>query len=69
MISHTKALYGWKEIAEYIGCSKGTAVKYAKYHGLPVKKIGVRVVSSTRMLENWLDGYGKEEKINNTIYM
>jgi len=47
-------LYGWKEIAQYIGCSPKTARAYSKRQQLPVKKVEGRVLLSKKMVEQWL---------------
>lgn len=47
-------LYGWKEIASYIGCSPKTAMLYSKRQRLPVKKVSRRVMISKSMIEQWL---------------
>ncbi len=32
-------LYGWKDIAAYIGCTDTTAQNYCKKYGLPVSRL------------------------------
>jgi len=49
-----KILYGWKSIAEYLGCSRCTAIRYRNRFGLPVKTISGRVMISIEMIEDWL---------------
>lgn len=47
-------LYGWKEIATYIGCTPQTVRKYAATQSLPVKKVAGRMMISKTMIELWL---------------
>lgn len=56
--AENKILYGWKEIADYIGCSPQTARLYFKRHKLPVKKVGGRVLISRAMVEEWVERGG-----------
>lgn len=59
--NHTRGvLYGWKEIANYIGCTTPTARRYAKRKQLPVKKIGSRVMISRIMVEKWVEKLGNK---------
>ena len=49
-----RILYGWKSIAEYMGCSICTAMRYRDQFGLPVKTVSGRVMISIEMVEEWL---------------
>lgn len=49
-------LYGWKEIAAYIGCTPQTVRKYAATQKLPVKKVAGRIMISKTMVQRWLLG-------------
>lgn len=50
----TRVLFGWKSIAEYIGCSITTAQKYSKEKKLPVNKIGRKPTSDTERILKWI---------------
>ncbi|MBF0259987.1 MAG: helix-turn-helix domain-containing protein [Desulfamplus sp.] len=58
METEKNILYGWKDIAGYIGCSQATAKKYQKKYHLPVRKINSRILISKTMVEEWLEKYG-----------
>ena len=47
-------LTGWKEIAEFLGVHIETAQRWAKEEGLPITKIGGKVLSSKNAIEIWL---------------
>jgi len=55
-------LYGWKDIAAYIGCDITTAQKYAKEFKAPVWKIPEtkKVVSIPSELNKWLENTCKK---------
>lgn len=43
----------WKDVAAFLGVSVSTARRWARDMGLPVFKLGGRVVTSARALESW----------------
>ncbi len=47
-------LSGWKEIAEYCGGVSCVTAKTYVGHGLPVHKIGGKIVALPLELDNWL---------------
>ncbi|MGD9825767.1 hypothetical protein [Desulfobacter sp.] len=49
-------LNGWKAIAEYCGdLAVKTVQNYEKHKGLPVKRIGRKVVALPVALDRWLE--------------
>jgi predicted transcriptional regulator len=56
-----EVLYGWKEIAIYLGCTPPTARKYAENQSLPVTKIAGRIMISKSTIGRWL----RDNKKNN----
>jgi len=51
-----EVLYGWKEIAQYLGCCTKTARQYAKHETapLPIKKLPGKVLSSKSLIDKWV---------------
>lgn len=47
------SLRGLREVAEYMGCSEKTALKYIKNEGLPASKVGGVWVSDAAVLDAW----------------
>ncbi|HDM76308.1 MAG TPA: hypothetical protein ENG51_07540 [Deltaproteobacteria bacterium] len=62
----TEFLIGWDAICEFLCCTRPTAIKYAKYYGMPVGILGSRVVAFKDELEEWLrhytQPYGSKER-------
>lgn len=54
----TPKLYGWKGIAQYLGCHWTTAKRYKKERGLPVRYLGRKPVADPVEIDAWL----KEKK-------
>lgn len=55
----SRILYGWKKIADYLGCCTVTAKKYHKQHSLPVKKLPHKVMAVTSSLDTWVNNFKK----------
>ena len=47
-------LYGWQDIATYLGCSLRQVHRYQKFKGLPVGYFGFRPRIATRILDLWV---------------
>ncbi len=48
-----RELFGWSQIASYLGVTEPTARKYAKNEGLPVTKRGGRYYAFTDEIDLW----------------
>jgi len=56
-------LYGWKEIAEYLGCSRSTAYKYFNNLSMPVyRKLG-KPRALKFELDEWTRQYEQKSKL------
>ena len=64
MGDHPRRLDSWKEIAEYLGRDVRTAMRWAKSHGLPVRRVaggkGRSVFAFTHEIDGWLAGQPPE---------
>ncbi len=51
-------LYGWKDIATYIGCSVKAARGYAQDYGLPIARLPgkerMKIVAHPGEIDNWI---------------
>src|SRR5688500_18782455 len=64
MGEHTRRLDSWKEIAEYLGRDVRTAMRWAKSHGLTVRRVGGKrrsVFAFTNEIDGWLEGRAAAE--------
>ncbi len=56
-------LYGWKDIADYVGCSVRQAINYNKKFGMPISEIKtkkrIKPIGMRDEIDNWIKG-GKE---------
>ena len=55
----TPKLYGWKDIAQYLGCSVSTAIRYKKVRNLPVQFLGKKPVGDPIKIDIWLEKNGE----------
>jgi len=58
-------LYGWKDIAEFVGCDMKTAKKLATEEKMPVYKIRPRKPAAVcEEITNWLKKHKTYQKIS-----
>lgn len=50
-------LYGWKDIADYVGCSVTTIKRYAKL-GLPVNYLWKKPTAKPDKIDEWIENNG-----------
>jgi len=49
-------LYGWKDIASYIGCTIPTVHNYHAKHGLPVNRLpGGKIIAHPDRIDDWIN--------------
>lgn len=46
-------LYGWKDIARFIGCSSKTAYRYYKHQRMPIRFLGIKPVAEREKILDW----------------
>ena len=53
-------LYGWKDIAEYVGCSVKTTQRYAKENRLPIRRLlEGKPVAQPKEIDVWIKSLKK----------
>jgi hypothetical protein len=51
-------LYGWQDIADYVGCSVKTARRYAKHYHLPIRRFpSKKLFAVPSDLDKWARGH------------
>ena len=53
-------LYGWKEICQYIGCSRSTALRHAKLFNMPIYRRLGKPRALKKELDVWLVNFDKD---------
>ena len=58
-----EALYGWAEIAEYMGASAGVVQRWYKRFGMPVvRHLGKRVFTTRNAIDDWVKSISMMER-------
>jgi hypothetical protein len=64
MNSNRPKLYGWKDIAQYLGgCHPATAKRYHKELGLPVRYLNRKPTADPTEIDDWLERQPKKNML------